>query len=76
MRSPSSGPSAYSGIGWSQTAEPEAHGVRAGPDVLAAVVEVADPAVGDDRQPDARPRAAPTTTRSPIGLMARPETAP
>ena len=33
---------------------PEADRVGARPDVLAAVVEVADPAVGDDRQPDAR----------------------
>ena len=32
---------------------PEADGVGAGPEVLAAVVEVADAAVGDDRQPDA-----------------------
>ena len=52
IRNPSIGPSAYSGIGLSHTAEAERARIRTRPEKLAAVVEIADAGRCDDRQPD------------------------
>ena len=75
IRSPSSGPSAYSGIGWSQTAEPSDTASAPAQKYSRQSSKSRMPpfAMIGRRNPASRSSA---TTRRPMGLIARPEIAP